>query len=109
MGNIGGYLGLFMGYSILQLPIMLHVFLMKLEKLYHRLNSRVYPKQILSFQSSAKEDAASISDKQLLMTQMKNFQASIKSSLSKLDDKVELIQEKLQDLELRLPNQLFQT
>ena len=94
-----------MGYSILQLPIMLQFFHKKLEKLYHRLKSRVYPNQILSFQSSTKEDAASISDKPLVMTQLEKFEASIKTSLSKLDDKVEFIQEKLLDLELRLPSQ----
>ena len=94
-----------MGYSILQLPIMLHVVVKKLENLYHRLKSRLYPNQILSFQSGTKEDAASISDKPLAMTQMKNFEARIKSSLSKLDDKVEFIHEKLLDLELRLPSQ----
>ena len=94
-----------MGYSILQLPIMLQFFLKKLEDMYHNLKSRVYPNQILSFQSSTKEDAASISDKKLSMTEMEIFEANIKSSFSKLDDKVEFIQEKLLDLELRLPSQ----
>ena len=31
VGNIGGYLGLFMGYSILQLPVLIHAILKKLE------------------------------------------------------------------------------
>ena len=29
MGNIGGYLGLFLGYSILQLPSMIEIFIKK--------------------------------------------------------------------------------
>ena len=84
---------------------MLHVFMKNLENLYHRLKSRVNPNQIHSFQGSTKEDAASINDKPLVMTQMENLRASIKSSLSKLDDKVEFLHEKLLDLELRLPSQ----
>ena len=105
MGNIGGYLGLFMGYSILQLPMMLHGFWKKLENWYLRLKSQGYPTQILSFQSTTKEDAAKVCDKPEWFRQMENFGASIKSSLSKLDDKVELIQEKLLKLELRLQGQ----
>ena len=102
MGNIGGYLGLFMGYSILQLPMMFHVFWKKLENWYHRLKSQSYPTQIASFQCTTKEDGANIYDKPQWFTQMENFEASIKSSLSKLDAKVEFIQEKLLKLELRL-------
>ena len=105
VGNIGGYLGLFMGYSILQLPIMFHVFREKLENWYNGLRSRDHPLQIISVQNRTKEDAARICDKPVSITQMQNFEASIKSSLSKLDDKVESIQEKLINLELRLESQ----
>ena len=77
MGNIGGYLGLFMGYSILQLPMMFHVFLKKLEYWYHRLKSQDNPKQIVSVQCSNKEDAASIYDKPVVITQVENFEAPV--------------------------------
>ena len=105
MGNIGGYLGLFMGYSILQLPMMFHVFCKKLENWYHRLKSQGDLTQVVSFQSTTKEDAAKVYDKPEWFTQMQKIEASIKSSLSKLDDKVESIQEKFLKLELRLQGQ----
>ena len=107
MGNIGGYLGLFMGYSILQLPIMFHVLMYKLELLYYRLKSRVHPEMQLSFQAKFKEVSTCKDDQTIAITQTENFETYVKSSLCKLDGKIEFIQERLLKLETTIKELLI--
>ena len=109
MGNIGGYLGLFLGYSILQLPIMFHVFLKNLETWYHQLKSRVFPGKQLAFKIDVKRISSSINDDPLSISQMENSELSIKSlssSLSKLNEKIEFFQERLLKLETTIEESL---
>ena len=63
--------------------------------------------QIFSLQSSVKEDAAGVCDESVVVTQTENFEARIKASLSKLDDKVEFIQERLLNLETTITDSII--
>ena len=109
MGNIGGYLGLFMGYSILQLPIMFHALLKSLEVWYHQLKSRFFPRKQLSFQINVKGISSSIDNGPLSIPQMENIELSFKSlssSLSKLNEKIEFFEERLLKLETKMEESL---
>ena len=107
VGNIGGYLGLFMGYSILQLPILIHAILKKLEYWYLHFKSVVYPNEHLSLQINVKEASPNIGDEPLRMSQFNNFVENHKSTTSKLDDKIEVIQERLLKLETTIRESLL--
>ena len=106
MGNIGGYLGLFMGYSILQVPILIHAFLKKFDHWYLHFKSRVYPEEHLSLQINVKEVTPSIGDEPLKISQFNNFVEYHKSTTSKLDEKIELVQERLLKLETTIKESL---
>ena len=106
VGNIGGYLGLFMGYSILQLPILIHAILKKLEYWYQHFKSVVYANEHLSLQINVKEASPNIGDEPLKMSQFNNFVENHKSTTSKLDEKIELVQERLLKFETTIKESL---
>ena len=109
MGNIGGYLGLFLGYSILQLPIMFHAILKILEVWYHLLKIRFFPGKQLSFKIDVKGISSSIDNDPLSISQMENSELSVKSlssSLSKLNEKIEFFGERLLKLETKMEESL---
>ena len=95
-----------MGYSILQLPIMFHFFLKNIEVWYHLLKSRVFPEKQHTFQIDVKENGSSVNDDPLKRSQIEKSVLDVKSSLSKLDERLEFFQERLLKLETKIEESL---
>ena len=91
VGNIGGYLGLFTGYSILQLPSILHAFTRKLKTWYSKLKSRDDPVANKLFLIGVRESQSSISHE----AENKSFESRVKLALEKLGERLSKIEEEI--------------
>ena len=56
VGNIGGYLGLFLGYSILQLPSMIQILSLKIKENYRHFKSGNRLKKIMTRKSLSEKN-----------------------------------------------------
>ena len=95
VGNIGGYLGLFMGYSILQLPIIIHALTRKLKTWYSKLKSRDDPVANKLFLIRVRESPSSISHETENETENENFEPRVMLALEKLGERLSKIEEEI--------------
>ena len=85
---------------------MFHAFLKNLELRYHQLKSRFFPRKPLAISIDVKEISSSINEDQLNISQMENSELSVKSSLSKLNENLELLRERVLKLETTIEESL---
>ena len=96
-----------MGYSILQVPILIHAILKKFELWYLHVKSRMYPEEHLSLQINVKEITPSMGDEPLQLSQLNNCVDYNKLTTSKVDEKIELLQERILKLETMVRESLI--
>ena len=93
-----------MGYSILQLPIMLSVVLKRIESLY---KSWLHPEKVDPLQIQVKEFDRSIKEETFKIAQIENCIRCLKESQTKFDEKLELTQERLLKMEQTIQESLI--
>ena len=98
VGNIGGYLGLFMGYSILQLPSMIHMLARKIRNWYLRMTS----KDDSLFRIDIREYSSNLSnDPELGKTNMETNEPNAKLTL---EEKIEALAIRVLKMEGKIEN-----
>ena len=81
-----------MGYSILQLPNILHVLVTKLKKWYRQLKIKAHFEDDVLFKIDVKEVQSSINDESFgRNAQMKSFGSNVQLAFTELKEKMELV------------------
>ena len=93
-----------MGYSILQLPIMLSVILKRIESWYRLW---IQPEKDVSHQIQIKGFDESTKDETFNIAEIKNVVRSLKVSQTHFDEKFELIHERLLKMEQNIQDSLI--
>ena len=94
VGNIGGYLGLFLGYSILQLPNTIEVFAKKILKWYKTTKSRGNTFRRVIFRINVKEVSATIwNDTEKKTLSSTTIEDKLEARLLMIEDKLENVAE----------------
>ena len=92
-----------MGYSILQLPNILHVLVTKLKRWYHQLKIKAHFEEDVLFKVDVKQVPSSINDESFHRNaQMKNFGLNVQLAFTELKEKMEFFQERLLKVEEKL-------
>ena len=92
-----------MGYSILQLPNILHVLVTNLKKWYYQLKINAHFEDDVLFKIDVKEVPSSINDESFgRNVQMKSFGSNVQLAFTELKEKIEFFQERLLKVEEKL-------
>ena len=92
-----------MGYSILQLPNILHILVTNLKKWYYQLKINAHFEDDVLFKIDVKEVPSSINDESIRRNaQMKSFGSNVQLAFTELKEKIEFFQERLLKVEEKL-------
>ena len=101
VGNIGGYLGLFLGYSILQLPNMIQILSMVIIDRYRQFKSGNRRNEDIAYQIHVREKSNNFKNRENEYCQLENTISGIIEVIQKMEERIEArfskIEEKIEN------------
>ena len=98
MGNIGGYLGLFLGYSILQLPNMFQILSTVIIDWYRQFKSGNRPKEDIANRINVREESNNLKNRENEFCQLENTISGIIELFQKMEERNEARFSKLEEV-----------